>query len=105
MKLHFLSSPFLLVGLVAANFVAIAAPLKQTDLPADPAWFLHVDCDALRPTDLGQYILSQMEKPDGQDKLGSFQATFGLDPRTQLHGLTLYGTNAAPEDGLLLVYA
>src|SRR5262252_3017054 len=99
-------NPALFAGcLLAASFTASANPLQRTDVPADPAWVLHVDCDALRPTVLGQYLLSELEKPDAQDKFAAFQSIFNFDPRKQVHGLTLYSTGSAPEDGVLLVYA
>jgi hypothetical protein len=60
---------------------------------------LHLNCDALRPTTIGQYILSEMDKPENKGKVAGFPATFNFDPRTQLHGVTLYGTSARPEDG------
>src|SRR5207247_9552702 len=34
-----------------------------------------------------------------------FQTIFGIDPRTALHGVTLYVASVAQEDGVLLVYA
>ena len=92
-------------GLVAAAVTAPSAPLQRADVPAEPIWVLHVDCDALRPTAIGQYLLSQMEKPEAQAKFSAFQTIFNFDPRKQLHGLTLYSVGKAPEDGVLLVYA
>ena len=83
----------------------MAAPLQRADVPAEPTWVLHVDCDALRPTAVGQYLLAEMDKPDAQSKFAVFQTLFSFDPRKQLHGLTLYSSGNAPEDGVLLVYA
>ena len=73
-------------------------------MAADPTWVLHLDCDALRPTAIGQFLLAEMEKPEAQAKFAAFQSIFNFDPRKQLHGLTLYSTGKAPEDGVLLVY-
>ena len=89
----------------AAGWLAPAAPLQQADIAASPAWLLHLDSDALRPTAVGQYILAEMDKPSEKAKLAIFQTIFSFDLRTQLHGLTLYGTSPAPEDGVLIVYA
>jgi len=89
----------------AAGWVASAAPLQQTDVAASPAWLLHLDADALRPTAVGQYILDEMDKPAARARLAIFQLIFSFDLRTQLHGLTLYGSSPAPEDGVLIVYA
>ena len=74
-------------------------------MAADATWVLHVDCDALRPTAIGQFLLAEVEKPEAQAKFAAFQSIFNFDPRKQLHGLTLYSTGKAPEDGVLLVYA
>jgi hypothetical protein len=94
-----------LACLATAGLTASGAPLKRADVAADPAWVAHLDCDGLRPTAIGLYIQSEMNKPDAQEKLAGFQSMVGFDLRTQLHGLTLYGTGSNPHDGVLLVYA
>ncbi len=91
--------------LSAAILGAGAGPLQRANVIRDPVWLLHVDCDALRQTVVGQYLLGEMEKPDAQKKFAAFQAIFNFDPRKQLHGLTLYGASALPADGVLLVQA
>ncbi len=88
-----------------ASLDAQAGPLLRADLPADPAWLLHVDCDKLRPTAIGQYILKQMADPKAEAKLTAFQTVFNVDLRTQLHGVTLYGASSAPSNGVALIYA
>ncbi len=93
------------VCLAAAGLNADGSPLKRADVAADPAWVLHLDCDALRPTTVGQYIQSEMNKPEAQAKLAVFQSLVSFDLRTQLHGLTLYGASDSPKDGVLLIYA
>jgi hypothetical protein len=96
---------FLAVATSMLCLTATAGPLLRTDVAADPVWLVHVDCDLLRPTGVGKYILGEMEKPEAQAKLGAFQTMFNLDLRTQLHALTLYNTGELPQDGVLLVYA
>lgn len=91
--------------MLAGTFTVTAGPLQRTDVTSDPVWVLHVDCDALKQTVVGKYVLGEMEKPEAQKKLAAFQAIFNLDLRTALRGLTLYGTASEPEDGVLLVYA
>jgi len=90
---------------VAAASTSIATPLRRADIAANPAWVAHLDFDRLRPTAIGQYILSEMNKPEAQAKLAAFQAIVSFDLRTQLHGATAYSSGPAPEDGILLVYA
>ena len=92
-------------GLCALTLLANAAPLQRADVAANPAWLLHLDCDALRPTTIGKYILTELDKPEVKAKLTAFQAIVGVDPRTQLHGATLYGIGPAPEQALLMIYA
>src|SRR5262245_11889259 len=103
MKLPF---KFLLGAVLAAaatNLVAL--PLQRADVAGDPAWVAHLDCDGLRPTAIGRFILAEMDKPEAADHLASFRTMFGVDLKTQLHGLTLYGTGPKPDQGVLLVYA
>ena len=91
--------------LAAGVFGILAAPLKRADVAAEPIWVLHISCDALRPTAIGKYLLSEMQKPDVEPKFAAFQTFFSFDPRKQLHGLTFYSTGNAPDDGVMLVYA
>jgi hypothetical protein len=92
-------------GLAASALTAFAGPVKRADIPAVAIWVVHVDCDILRPTTIGQYLLGELSKPEVQDRFAAFQSIFSFDPRKQLHGLTLYSTGNAPEDGVLLLYA
>jgi len=85
--------------------MAPAAPLQPADVPQQPAWVLHWDLDAFRQTTLGQHFLTELEKEEHRKKLEAFKAMFRFDPRTALHGLTLYSPTKAKEDGVLLVYA
>jgi len=105
MNINFFKSAACVCGLIAATMTAQSAPLHRADVAADPAWVVHVDCDGLRLTALGQFLLAEMDKPETQGKVAAFQTIFDFDPRKQLHGLTLYSTGKAPEDGVLLVYA
>jgi hypothetical protein len=104
MNVNFLRTAFYACGLAAAGLPALAGPFQRADVAAEAAWVVHVDCDSLRPTAVGQYILAEMDKPDAKAKLAELQTTFNFDLRKQLHGLTLYSTGKAPEDGVLLVY-
>jgi len=93
----------------AAAFLAssplAAGPIQRGDVPAEPAWVLHVDFDRLRPTVLGKHLLNEMEKPEAKAKLAAFQAISNIDLRRQLHGATLYSRSSDPKDGVLIVYA
>jgi len=105
MKRNLWKSAFASGLTLAAAFTALAGPLQRTDVVNDPVWVLHVDCDALRQTVVGKYVLGEMEKPEAQKKFAAFQAIFSFDPRKELHGFTLYSTTSLPEDGVIIVYA
>src|SRR5260221_4461451 len=91
--------------LLVALFTASGGGLRPADVPAEPVWVVHVDCDNLRTTDIGQYLLTQLQKPEVQAKLEAFTTIFNFDPRKDLHGFTLYSSGKSPEDGVLLLYA
>ncbi len=75
----------LLAGCLANDPCLLSAlPLQRTDVPAAPAWVLHVDSDKLRPSAMGQYLLEEMEKPETRARLGAFWAALQLDPRKHL---------------------
>src|SRR6266403_1396479 len=86
MKKNIIWTRILCIAGLAAGLSAVAAPLQRADVTAEPAWLVHVDCDALRPTAIGQYLLSELDKPEAKGQLGAFQAIFSFDPRQQLHG-------------------
>jgi hypothetical protein len=89
-------------ALLAGAPVDFASPFNPKDVAADPALLFHVDCDALRASSVGQSILSE---PEVKDKLAAVGAIFDFDISKQLHGLTVYTTEAHPKDGVLIVYA
>jgi hypothetical protein len=90
---------------LTATLTSNAGPLRRADIGADALWVAHLDVDGMRPTAVGQFIQSEMEKPEAQAKLAAFQALFSFDLRTQIHAVSLYGISKAPEDGLLILYA
>src|SRR5512141_1230783 len=90
---------------LTTSLATFAGPFRRGDVAADPAWVIHVDFDSLRTTTIGQYIQSEMQKPDAQARLAAFQALVNFDLRTQLHGATLYSTGPTPQDGVLIIYA
>jgi hypothetical protein len=92
-------------GTCAGALLAQAAPLQRAEVIANPAYLVHVDCDSLRTTVIGQHVLEQLDRPDVKPKLAALQAIFSIDFRNQLHGVTLYGSTQAPKDGVLIVYA
>jgi hypothetical protein len=105
MKPNFWKSLLAAVGICASALVATAAPLHRADIASDPTWLLHLDFDGLRPTAIGKFILSEMDKPEAKARLAVLQSIISVDLRTGLHGATLYGVSSKPEEGVLIVYA
>ena len=77
MKLHFTKIALCAGCLSAGIFSAGALTLQRADVMADPAWLLHLDCDALRPTTIGQYILAEMDKPESKARLAALEKSQG----------------------------
>jgi hypothetical protein len=96
---------FLASWVAAAALSAAAAPPNRAHISADPAWILHIDCDALRETYIGKYLLYHMNKPEMNTNMAAFQALFSFDLRTQLHGLTIYSDGPVPNDAVVILYA
>src|SRR5205814_3420565 len=102
MKMNLL--PLISYALGLACSTAFAGPLNRADVSAQAVWVAHIDCDTLRPTTLGQYLVTELEKPDATARFAAFQSIFSFDPRKQLHGITLYDAGSTPADGVLLLY-
>ena len=90
---------------MGAVLTAGAGGLQRGDVIADPVWVLHVDCDAFKQTSLGKALLAELDKPEAQKKLAALQAVFNVDPRKDLHGVTIYGATKAEADGVVVGYA
>ena len=95
----------LTTAFVLVSSVVLAGPLQRTDVPPELAWVLHVDCDALRSTALGEYLSNEMDKPEAEARFAVFKTIYNFDPRSAMHGLTLYAIPASPRAGIALVYA
>ncbi len=91
--------------LAAGGFTLGAAPLYRADVAAEPTWVVHIDCDGLRRTDVGKYLLTEMTKPGVEPRFAAFQTYFSFDPRKQMHGITAYSTGNQEHDGVMVVYA
>jgi hypothetical protein len=79
------------------------APLPRTQVPADAVWYLHLDLDKLKTTQLGQWFMGELDKPEVQQKMAAFQALFNFDPRKKLKDCTLFSRGNSPEDAVLIL--
>ena len=82
----------------------VAGPLQPLNVMNDPVWVVHLDLDAFRQTSIGKQLLAELDKPQAQQKLETFQTVFNLDPRKDLHGVTLYSASKSESDGVAMAY-
>jgi hypothetical protein len=96
-----------LVAVLALAAVGRAEPLDLKQVAADAKWVMHVDVDALRASAVVQKAYKkclEMQKEAAQhmDKLPGM---IGMDPRKDLHGITVYGKDLDKRKGVLIVHA
>jgi hypothetical protein len=80
-----------------------AGPKPAIPVPTNAAWFLHLDVEKLKGTEVGQYLLGELEKPEAQRALAGMQAIFNFDPRKTLKNCTLFSRGESPEDAVLVM--
>src|SRR6185295_417643 len=72
---------------------AHAGPLEQTSVDQGATWVVHIDIEAALRSVLGKFLIEK-SSPDLDKAIAAFKARFAIDPRTDLRGITLYGTGA-----------
>jgi hypothetical protein len=82
-----------------------AAGLDTGQVSANAIWVAHIDSDALRGTELGGYITSEMTTEEANPKFDAMKAIFKFDLRTDLKSVTLYGKGKGKEEGVALFSA
>ena len=88
-----------LLGLQAA----LAGPLQRSQVASDATWFVHVDFERVRQTQLGQYFLGELEKPQAGDAFAAMRLLLDFDVKKKLASSTLYSHGPMPEDAVLLL--
>jgi hypothetical protein len=82
-----------------------AAPLDLKQVAADAKWTVHVDFDALRASALFQKAWKQVadEHSQAEGGLALLKTMWNFDPRTDLHGVTFYGTQFKRDSGVAII--
>ncbi len=81
-----------------------AAPLAKEKVSDQAKWVAHLDVEAAVASQLGQMVLDHFAKDDAfQAKINEFVSAAGFDPRTDLKGVTLYGTAFDAAAGVAIV--
>src|SRR4051812_30111006 len=94
--------PRIALALGLSLCAASAAPLQKSHVPAGAIWFIHLDVDGFKQTQLGHYFLDELAKPEAKTKLAAVQAILNFNPLEDLSGVTLYSRGIAPADPVLL---
>ena len=84
-----------------------AEPLALKQVAADAKWVMHVDVDALWASAVVQkaYRKGLEMHPDAEKKMDMVCGMVGMDPRKDLHGVTVYGKDTNKEHGVMIVHA
>lgn len=97
----------LLYATASGPLAASAAPLELKQVAAGAKWLGHVDFDAVRESIVVQKAMAKhMEKhKNAEVHFKMIQALVGMDPRTDLHGATFYGTQIGKHTGVMILHA
>ena len=80
-----------------------AAPLDRRELPADVKWFLHIDADGGRASQVGRSVIDATRgDPMVTRALAKFHEVFNIDPTKDLHAVTVYGTDFNPQAAVIV---
>lgn len=83
---------------------AIAGPLKKDRVAADARWLIHVDVEGLLDSTVGAFLLEHAEQFDiDLDDFDEMKRELGVDPRTDLKSVTLYGSGDEPGEDAIIV--
>ena len=98
-------------GLMISLGFACAAPvsgepLEPGHVASDAKWVMHVNFDAFRETTLARHLRETVyKKPQSQKYFEWVRDRYGIDLREDLHGLTLYGVDFKPHQGVAVLLA
>lgn len=94
------------VLLAACAAMAQARSVQFKDVPADAAWLAHIDGDAAQSSVVMKKMFDEcIQGTKLAERFDKMKQICGMDPRKDLHGLTLYGTEIARDQGVLIVRA
>jgi hypothetical protein len=100
------------LGLAAAVVLAFAGlvqagPLNMKQVSAEAKWAAHLDVDALMASTLvrkPRELILQMH-PELEGHLSMLRNLWRFDPMTDLHGITIYGTQLKKDTGVAVIHA
>ncbi|MEN6556630.1 MAG: hypothetical protein ABFC54_00475, partial [Thermoguttaceae bacterium] len=96
-----------IIALLGLTATVWAEPLDQHCVSADAKWAVHLDADALHASSLYQKTRQQvLEKhPEAVAGLAMIRELWKFDPSTDLHGVTVYGSQLKRDTGVAIIHA
>ena len=107
MRIQSVSQAAALVLLLGFCVQTQAAPLVLKHVPANAKWLAHVDVDALRSSTVVQKMWKKTLEThkNAETHLGMVTTFLGMDPRSDLYGMTFFGNEIGKHTGTLIVHA
>ena len=104
MRIRLMLAVGVVLGLAA---VVRAAPVDLQQIAADAKWAAHLDVAALMASDIPQKAKQRLleKHPEAEKHLQMVCAVWNFDPRTDLQGITIYGTQMKRKTGVAVVHA
>lgn len=98
-----------LVVLLAAGLTrpAAATPASLAAVPADALWMMHLDMDAARESTVVRrmYDRAMAMHPQAETMIAMAIGMTGMDPRKDLHDVTVYGRDTDKRNAVMVVRA
>ena len=92
----------LVIGMCCS--VTPGGPLKTEQVSGEAIWVAHLDAAALLKSQVGKFILSEIEKKEGfVDGIGKVRETLGFDPLADVRGVTLYGKAIGDDSAVVII--
>jgi hypothetical protein len=84
-----------------------AEPLDLKQVPADAKWGAHLDADAARASTVVNHAIDfWLEKHPGiKENMDKVHEAWKINPRENLHAITIYGRTMKPGEGVAIVHA
>lgn len=76
--------------------------LRVGDVAEEAKWFLHVNLDQLRGSEIGKQLLTRVDG-DAQRKIKAFERMISFNPLEDLDAVTLFGMGADPEQAVAVI--
>jgi hypothetical protein len=91
----------------AAVRPAAAAPASLAAVPADAVWMMHLDMDAARESTVVRrtHDRAMAMHPHAEGMMTMVKGITGMDPRKDLHDITVYGRDTDKRNAVMVVRA